>query len=126
IQLDGWGNFNEFSSLLYEATVASGRTWSIVLSLIFGKLFSTLYPFLLFLIVYLSVTPFFKMFIVLLQVSYTSPFKSAGGILQNLTPLNISSFLPSSKITIKNLALDKYSYKSDSSHLFSIISLKSK
>src|SRR5699024_10738067 len=108
-------------------TLESGRTCRIVLSFIAGKLFSTMYPFLLFLGIYSRVTPLFNVSIVRFQVSYTNPFKSLLVIFQNLTPLNNSSSLEvSSNITRRNLALVRYSHKSESSQSTSTISWKLK
>src|SRR5699024_4887691 len=122
IQLAATGSLKEQLLFLYDEICASGRVCKIVSSLIAGRLFSTLYPFLVFSGTYLSVTPSLSISTVLLQVSYTKPFKSSLDILQNFTPLKISALGVSSKMTSRNLALDKYSYKPDSSQFSSTIS----
>src|SRR5699024_1581083 len=122
IQLAAAGSLKAWLLFLYDETCASGRVCKIVLSFIAGRLFSTLYPFLLLSGEYLSVTPSLSISIVFLQVSYTNPFKSLLGILQNFTPLKISSLGVSSKMTSRNLELDRYSCKPDSSQFSSTIS----
>src|SRR5699024_11268650 len=93
IQLAATGSLRAQLLFLYDETRASGRVCKIVLSLIAGRLFSTLYPFLLLSGEYFSVTPSFIILIVFFHVSYTIPFKSLLFILQNFILLNIYFFL---------------------------------